>query len=88
MASSSNPRKRKKEIASVGRHIDTRGHLEGWFANVRGKGTEASINTYLTTVSRKVINTPKYVRLDWLKTEELRDVAEALEFWALRDFSG
>jgi len=83
MASPSNPRKQTKEAASAGRHIDTRGHLEGWFANVRGKGTKASINSYLTIVSRKVINTPKHVSLDWLKSEELLDVAESLEFQGL-----
>jgi len=64
MASPSNPRKRTKEVASAGRNIDTQGHLEGWFANVRGKGTKASINSYLTIVSQKVINTPKHVSLD------------------------
>jgi len=76
MASPSNPRKRTKETTSAGRHIDTRGHLEGWFANVHGKRTEASINSYLTTVNQKVINTPKHVSLDWLKLEQLLDVAE------------
>jgi len=88
MASPSNPRKRTKEAVSAGRHIDTWGHLEGWFANVRGKRTEASINTYLTTVSQKVINTPKHVSLDWLKSEELLDVAESLEFQGLEKFLG
>jgi len=88
MASPRNPRKRTKEAASGGRHNDTRGHLEGWFANVRDKGTKASINSYLTTVSRKVINTPKHVSLDCLKLEELLDVAESLEFQGLEKFIG
>jgi len=33
-----------------------------------------------------VINTPKHVSLDWLKSEELLDVAESLEFQGLEKF--
>jgi len=39
MASSSNLKKRVKETVSVGRHIDTRGHLEVWFASILGDDT-------------------------------------------------
>ena len=35
-----------------------------------------------------MINTPKHVSLDWLKSEELLDVAESLEFQGLKKFLG
>jgi len=79
MASSSNPKKRIKQIVSSGRCIDERGHLEGWFASLNESESVESIDRYLRELSKKIINTPKFVRLDWLKSEQRLEVIELLE---------
>jgi len=88
MASSSNPKKRVKQIASPRKCVDIRGHLEAWFASMHGSETVESINKYLIEFSRKIVNTPKYIKLYWLKFEMLVEVSEKLEFQELERFLG
>jgi len=74
---------------SAGRYIDTRGHLEAWFASMLGTETSENINKYFKDFSRKVINPPKYVSLDWTKSQELLlEVSQMLEFQELEKFLG
>jgi len=47
-----------------------------------------SIDKHMREFSRKIINTPKLVRLDWLKSEMLLEVSELLEFQGLERFLG
>jgi len=77
-ASSSNPKKRVKQIVSSTRFVDTRGHLEGWFASVHDLESVESIDKYLREISRRIINIPKFVRLDWLKFKILLEVSELM----------
>jgi len=88
MASSSKPKKRIKQTVSEPVFVDNRGHLESWFANESEEISNKSINAYLTTYNRKIINTPKFIRLGWLKEQQLRDVCELLEFQGLEKFLG
>ena len=66
--------------------IDTRGNLEGWFPSLHESESSKSIDRYLREFSRKIINTPKFVRLDWLKSEKLLEVSELLEQQGLERF--
>jgi len=79
MASSSNPKKRLKQTMGVGRFVDTRGHLEAWFASDSPTKSSNNIGKYLKEYSRNIINTPKFVRLDWLKEQQLIQVCELLK---------
>jgi len=72
MASSNNSKKRIKQIVSGPRFVNTRGHLKAWFASESEETSNKSIDAYLTAYNRKIINTPKFIRLDWLKEQQLR----------------
>ena len=51
-----------------------RGCLEGWFS-----GDNELIERYRFETSRKVINNPKVVSFDWLKSQKLDDVRRLLK---------
>jgi len=67
MASSSNARKRMKSLGRGPRYVDNTDHLEAWFAWETKEDSQKSIDAYLTTYSRKIVNIPKFVRLEWLE---------------------
>jgi len=77
--SSCNPKKKLEQTVSSGKFIDTRGHLDGWFGSMHESESDESIDRYLLEFSRKIINTPKFVRLSWLKFEMMLEVSEQLE---------
>jgi len=59
---------------SVERFSDEIGHLENWFASPNGLKNSKQIEKYLQEYSKKIINTPKYIRVEWLKAEQLFEV--------------
>ena len=48
------------------------GHLEGWFS-----GDNELIERYRFETNKKVINNPKVVSFDWLKSQKLDNVRKA-----------
>jgi len=85
MASSSNPGKRIKLTISAGLFVDETGHFEIWFV---GLDRSKPIEKYLQDYIRKAINTPKYLRVEWLKTEQPIEVSQMLELQGLEKFLG
>jgi len=88
MASSSNARKRTKSLGRGPRYVDNTSRLEAWFAWETKEDSQKSIDAYLTTYSRKIVNIPKFVRLEWLEEQQLHGVCELLEFQGLKRFLG
>jgi len=80
MASSSNARKRMKSQGRGPRYVDNIGRLEAWFAWETKKDSQKSIDAYLTTYNRMIVNIPKFVRLEWLEKQQLHGVCELLQF--------
>jgi len=70
------------------RYVDNTGRLEAWFAWETKEDSQKSIDAYLTTYSRKIVNIPKFVRLEWLEEQQLHGVCELLEFQGLKRFLG
>ena len=82
MSSSISPRKRSKaNRASTSINEPDQGHLERWFS-----GNDEQIQTYLYEVNRKVLIAPKFVRIQWLKEEKLKEIKKPLAYQKLKDF--
>jgi len=78
MASSSTPKKRTKRACvknAEPSEFNETGYLEHWFAR-----NYESMEEYHKSFSRKVIISPKVLKMLWLKEEKLDDVREALRF--------
>ena len=63
------------------RAVRSRGRLEGWFS-----GDNELIERYRFETSTKVINNPKVVSFDWLKSQKLDNVRRLLKDQSLRKF--
>jgi len=63
------------------RVVRSRGCLEGWFS-----GDNELIEKYRFETSRKVINYPKVVSFDWLKSQKLDNVRRLLKEQLLKRF--
>jgi len=63
------------------RAVRSRGRLEGWFS-----GDNDLIEKYRFETSTKVINNPKVVCFDWLKSQKLDKVRKLLKDQSLRKF--
>jgi len=63
------------------RAIRSGGRLEGWFS-----GDNDLIEMYRFETSTKVINNPKVVSVDWLKSQKLDNVRKLLKDQSLRKF--
>ena len=57
------------------------GHLENWFS-----GDDGKIEKFLHESSRKAINNPKLITLNWLKGKNLNDVRNVLKEQQLKRF--
>jgi len=80
--SSSNPRKRTKATKNSGRvDVAETGHLETWFP-----GDRDHIKIYLLEYNKIIINSPKNLKLSWLKDEKLHDVRKMLKHPKLAKF--
>jgi len=77
-----------KTLGRGPRYVDNTGHLESWFTCEFKEERDKSIDTYLTTYNRKIVNIPKFVPLDWLKEKQLHDVSELLKLQGLEKFLG
>jgi len=82
MVSSSNPKERVKQNVGTGKVVDTRGHLEAWFASDSPTKSSNSIDKHLKEYNKKIINTPKFVRLDWLKENNL---LRYVSYWSIKN---
>jgi len=49
-------------------------HMERWFS-----GNHKQIGKYLHEVTRKVMNNPKFLRLEWLEEENLNNIKRLLK---------
>jgi len=63
------------------RAVRSGGRLEGWFS-----GDNELIERYRFETSTKVINNPKVVSFDWLKSQKLDNVRKFLKDQLLRRF--
>jgi len=63
------------------RAVRSGGRLEGWFS-----GDNDLIERYRFQTSTKVINNPKIVSFDWLKSQKLDNVRRLLKDQSLRKF--
>ena len=63
------------------RVVRSGGRLEGWFS-----GDNELIERYRFETSRKVINNPKVVSFDWLKSQKLDNVRRLLKDQLLKRF--
>ena len=63
------------------RAVRSGGRLEGWFS-----GDNELIERYPFETSAKVINNPKVVSFDWLKSQKLANVRKLLKDQSLRRF--
>ena len=63
------------------RAVRSEGRLEGWFS-----GDNDLIERYRFKTSTKVINNPKVVCFDWLKSQKLYNVRRLLKDQSLRKF--
>jgi len=63
------------------RAVRSGGRLEGWFS-----GDNELIERYRFETSTKVINNPKVVSFDWLKSQKLDNVRKLLKDQSLRRF--
>jgi len=63
------------------RAVRSEGRLEGWFS-----GDNELIERYRFETSTKVINNPKVVSFDWLKSQKLDNVRKLLKDQSLRRF--
>jgi len=63
------------------RAVRSRGRLEGWFSR-----DNELIERYRFETSTKVINNPKVVSFDWLKSQKLDNVRKLLKDQSLRRF--
>ena len=63
------------------RAVRSGGRLEGWFS-----GDNELIERYRFETSTKVINNPKVVSFDWLKSQKLDNVRKLLKDQLLRRF--
>jgi len=63
------------------RAVRSGGSLEGWFS-----GDNDLIERYRFETSTKVINNPKVVSFDWLKSQKLDNVRRLLKDQSLRKF--
>jgi len=63
------------------RVVRSGGRLEGWFS-----GDSELIERYRFETSTKVINNPKVVSFDWLKSQKLDNVRRLLKDQSLRKF--
>ena len=61
--------------------VRSEGRLEGWFS-----GDNELIERYRFQTSTKVINNPKVVSFDWLKSQKLDNVRKLLKDQSLRRF--
>ena len=66
---------------SQNRAVRSEGRLEGWFS-----GDNDLIEKYRFETSTKVINNPKVVCFDWLKSQKLDNVRRLLKDQSLRKF--
>jgi len=57
------------------------GYLKRWFF-----GNQERIDVYHHEVSRRVITSPKFLRMDWLEEEKLDEVRELLKHQKLERF--
>jgi len=84
MVSSSTPKQRVKRACVKNAEptdiIDT-DYLDSWFA-----GNRESIQEFHKEYSRKVIIAPKFIRMLWLKEQNLDEVREILRFQKLEKF--
>jgi len=78
MVSSSRQKKKNQE-----RQSNFQGVLESWFA-----GDEEGINAYIHEMSRKQINIPKVLDLNWLKSEKLAETRSTLKHQKLKKLLG
>jgi len=63
------------------RAVRSRGRLEGWVS-----GDNDLIERYRFETSTNVINNPKVVSFDWLKSQKLDNVRRLLKYQSLRKF--